>query len=251
MHQDTKILREGVHRIEAIAKDIDRQQYSSPSLFSTIENWANVSFFYVHDLDNRLEMALQSPEDASREGMGLIFRGLLQTIHAVVVEHKDNEDLNDKFHQLLNYIGPLSNLRSASNRDIWMDLCGGYNKHPKSVDVRKLAQWLVDTNALPQQCADKDRENLTDYLVRHTYTSFDDVFESLKELSHQWWETSLLNSRVFGPDSTTWGHDIKHLDASETKRAQMILDNYFLLTLKKEVESAVTLSDKSNRKAKI
>ena len=250
MEYDSKILRDGVERIQAIANEIDHNFPSDPSLHSLVDFWSDINFYFVPDLNERRQKAAQSAEDASREGMGLMIKGLLETFDQVLHEYQGNQPLHDKFLLLLKHIGPLSELRSATGRDIWMDL-SGYGES-SNVDVPVIADFLVQHNCLPQQCHDKDRENLTDYLVRYSYVFFDDIFHTLENtLPLSWWKNSLETSRVFGADSSLWASDLQRLDGKEAPRAQKILDHYFALTLQEEVEKSLGHSEKTQRKAKI
>lgn len=248
LNQNTEVFRTGLRRLENIAHTLDEQHPSDPSLASLATFAFRHEFYYINDVLQRTKSADVSPQAASREALGLMMKGLIEVCDEVLYEHKGNQDLLNKFNMWMAQIGSLSELRTSTGRDIWMDLTG-YDEND-DVDVPAIARYLVANNCFPQQCWDKDKENFTDYLIRYTPVFFDDIFEQLKGVVPlSWWKTSLEGSHFFGADSSTWHNDLRRLDGKEAPRAQKILDHYFTLTLQNEVQQVCHAQP--NRKAKI
>lgn len=249
LNQNTGVFRTGLQRLENIVRDLDEKYPSNPSLSSLVTLAFQDDFYFIANLQQRRERAHASPQSASHEGLGLMMKGFIEVADGVLFEHKGNQYLLEKFNIWVNQIGPLSDLRSATGRDIWMNL-SGYNE-ADNVDVSTIAHYLIANNCLPQHCQDKDKENLTDYLIRYSPAFFDDIFDVLTNvLPLTWWKTSLESSCFLGPDSATWNNDLQRLNKRESLRAQKILDHYFALTLQNEVEQA-SAHAQQNRKAKI
>lgn len=249
LDQNTEVFRMGLRRLENIAHTLDEQHPTDPSLGSLVNFAFRHEFYVVNNLKQRTKRANISAHAASQEGLGLMMKGLIEVFDEVLFEHKGNQSLENKFNMWMNQIGNLNELRSATGRDIWMNLTG-YDQND-DVDVNAIVHYLIANQCLPQQCMDKDKENFTDYLVRYTPVFFDDIFDQLKSaVSLSWWKTSLESSRVFGSDPSTWSNDLQRLDKKESPRAQKILDHYFALTLQNEVEQ-VCANSQQNRKAKI
>lgn len=249
LNQKTEVFRVGLQRLENIAHDLDKQHPSDPPLGALVNFAFRHDFYFVNNLAQRIKRAHVSPEAASHEGLGLMMKGFIEVADEVLFENKGNQDLLNKFNMWTKQLGPLSDLRSSTGRDIWMDL-SGYSEND-DVDVPAIAQYLIANNCLPQQCHDKDQENFTDYLIRYSPAFFDDIFDPLKSvLPLSWWKTSLEGSRFFDPEPSMWNNNLQRLDNKEAPRAQKMLDHYFALTLKNEVER-VSANTQQNRKAKI
>jgi hypothetical protein len=249
LNQNTKVFRAGLRRLENIAHNMDEQYPSDPPLGSLVTFAFRHEFYFVNNLKQRTKRAHVSPQAASREGLGLMMNGFIEVADEVLFEHKGNQDLLNKFNMWVKQVGPLSDLRSSTGRDIWMNL-SGYNEN-HDVDVSAIAHYLIANNCLPQQCHDKDQENFTDYLIRYSPVFFDDIFNPLKSVVPlAWWKKSLESSRFFDPDPSMWNSNLHRLDKREAPRAQKILDHYFVLTLQNEVEQVSTAAQQ-NRKAKI
>jgi hypothetical protein len=249
LNQNTEVFRTGLRRLETIAHTLDQHNPTDPSLGSLVNFAFRHEFYFIDNLKQRTKCANVSDHAASHEGLGLMMRGLIEVFDEVLFEHKDNKTLEGKFKTWITQVGSLSELRTSTGRDIWMDLTS-YDEND-DIDVPSIVQYLIANNCLPQQCCDKDKENFTDYLVRYTPVFFDDIFDPLKSsVSLSWWKTSLESSRVFGSDPSTWNNDLQRLDKKESPRAQKILDHYFALTLQNEVEQ-VCANSQHNRKAKI
>ncbi len=249
LDQNTEVFRIGLQRLEKIVRDLDEKYPSNPSLSSLVTLAFQDDFYFIANLQQRRERAHVNPQAASHEGLGLMMKGFIEVADGVLFEHKGNQYLLEKFNIWVNQIGPLSDLRSATGRDIWMNL-SGYNE-ADNVDVSTIAHYLIANNCLPQHCQDKDKENFTDYLIRYSPAFFDDIFDPLKSvLPLSWWKTSLEGSRFFDPEPSMWNNNLQRLDNKEAPRAQKMLDHYFALTLKNEVER-VSANTQQNRKAKI
>lgn len=246
-----ELFREGVRRIEEIAKTLDKQIPSTPSLIDIISNWERTPFrgsLYQNEQPRRLN-AQQSPEQASHEGVGMLMNGLVESLDSLVYVNKDNKLLHDKFDLLWPHFGNIASLRSISGRDIWMYI-SGYGGDD-DVDVASISQWLSAHNFLPQHVFDNDQENLVDYLIRYSYVFFDDMFEVLKnDLPLSWWEHAIANSRIFPADPSTWADELKYLDPEASERAQKILQQYNVLKLQDSV-SEIVEQKTTTRKAKI
>lgn len=250
---NTDILLEGIARIEQIALEIDQQHGGKLSLHYFVNKWCKGGDIIsnpnsITNIEKRIEQGSKSIENASYEVAGLMLEGLVKFFgYSLYLKKQGDLDLYDKFIKFLPHLGSLSDLRSPAGCDIWMLLL---LKSADPLDHDEVTNFFIQNNWLPQQCHDRNQNNLTDYLIFHRNGFFDEVFEPLENiLPVAWWKNSIENSEAFGSDSSMWISKLEDLRDSEALRAQKILDHYFALSLRQEVNEITNY--KTSRKAKI
>lgn len=250
---NTDVLIEGVARIRKIALEIDQHYGGKHSLHCFVTDWCReddlISNPYsITNIEKRIEQGSKNIENASYEVAGLMLEGLVAFFgYSLYLKKLGDLELYEKFIQFIPHLGPLSNLRSPAGCDIWMLLL---LKVADTLDHDDVTNFFIQNNWLPQQCHDRNQNNLTDYLIFHRNGFFDEVFEPLENiLPVAWWKNSIENSEAFESDCSMWISKVEDLSDSEAVRAQKILDHYFALSLREEVDEISNC--KTSRKAKI
>jgi len=254
MSKTPNVFKSGVDHIIQFARELDQRAPTPPSLSGLIVSWSAASFPYIYHHTKKEARARMSPQHAASEGLGLIMGLVIKTIDVLATTESENTLLQKKFQQLMGECdGGLRELRSSTNRDVWMSLTcfndGFKRAEGADVDVGAVARWLVQNNIMPPTNCDDDNENLADYLIRYSYNSFDLVFNELKDLPLSWWQTQLSQSKVFRyAKNYDFAAEVEYLHGQERSCAEHVLNHCAKLRISQELEE---ITEKKSRKSKI